>query len=101
MAWAWAWQAREVFLKASKYLEEARKVFVLDGFVTEHCHLTREISRLYRFLAAFEAVSESSRVPSSPETSTVPALSYCGGIPPACLPPSLPPSLPHMAHMAG
>lgn len=60
-----AWQAREVFLKASKYLEEARKVFILDGFVTDHCHLTREISRLYRFLAAFEEVSESSSGSSS------------------------------------
>jgi hypothetical protein len=51
-------QAREVFLKASKHLEEAKKVFVLEGYVTDHVNLLRDTSRLYRALSSFETVGE-------------------------------------------
>lgn len=49
-------QARPLFLKASKHLEAAKAYFKLDGFVSDHAHLQRELSRLYRHLSAFETV---------------------------------------------
>lgn len=49
-------QARPLFLQASRHLEAARAYFRLDGFVTDHAHLQRELSRLYRHLSSFEAV---------------------------------------------
>lgn len=53
---SWWEQAREVFLKANKSLEEAKKVFVFEGFVTDHVNLNRDVSRIYRSLAVFEEV---------------------------------------------
>jgi len=49
-------KARDLFLKANKNLEEAKTFYVLDGFVTDHCRISREISRSYRFLCLFEQV---------------------------------------------
>jgi hypothetical protein len=46
-----------VFLKANKCLEAAKGVFVLNGFVTDHVDIVREMSRTYRYLAAFEQAS--------------------------------------------
>lgn len=47
-------QARVLFLKAHKHLDDAKRYFVLDGFVSDHAHLVREESRLYRYLSVFE-----------------------------------------------
>jgi hypothetical protein len=46
-----------VFLKALKSVEEAKSFFLFDGFVTDHVHLLRDTSRLYRHLAIFEQVA--------------------------------------------
>lgn len=48
--------ARPLFLQASRQLEAAKAYFKLEGFVTDHAHLQRELSRLYRHLSSFEAV---------------------------------------------
>ena len=45
-----------MFLKANKHLEEAKGIFVLDGFVTDHVNIIRDTSQLYRFLSNFEEV---------------------------------------------
>lgn len=47
-------QARTLFVAANKHLEAALEYFVVEGFVTDHAHLMRGISRLYRDLSAFE-----------------------------------------------
>lgn len=49
-------QARALFLKASKHLEAAKTYFALDGFASDHAHLQRETSWLYRHLSSFETV---------------------------------------------
>lgn len=46
-----------MFLKALKSVEEAKSFFLFDGFVTDHVHLLRDTSRLYRHLAIFEQVA--------------------------------------------
>jgi len=47
-------EARPVFLLAHKHLDAALAFFKMDGHVTDHVHLTRAISRLYRDLSLFE-----------------------------------------------
>jgi hypothetical protein len=50
-------QARPLFLEATKHLDLAKAFFTLDGgFVTDHAHLQREASKLYRHLSTFETV---------------------------------------------
>jgi len=46
--------ARVVFLRAVGRIEAAKKVFILDGFVTDHVTLVQEHSKLYHYLALFE-----------------------------------------------
>lgn len=48
-------QARVVFLKAQQILNETKDYFKLDGFVTDHCEILRDLSDLYAALAFFEA----------------------------------------------
>jgi len=47
-------EARFVFLLAQKHLDAALEFFKLDGHVTDHVHLMRAVSRLYRDLSLFE-----------------------------------------------
>lgn len=47
-------QARVVFLKAQQILNETKEYFKLDGFVTDHCEILRDISDLYSALAFFD-----------------------------------------------
>ncbi|RNA43340.1 KIF1-binding [Brachionus plicatilis] len=47
-------QAKEIFLKAQKILNEIKQVFVIDGYVTDHCEITRDLSELYSCLIFFE-----------------------------------------------
>jgi KIF-binding protein len=51
-------QAREVFLKAQRILDEAKSFFVLDGYVTDHCEILRDLSELYACLMFYEADPE-------------------------------------------
>jgi hypothetical protein len=46
--------ARIVFLRASSRLEQSKKYYVLDGFVTDHVTLLQENSKLYHSLSSFE-----------------------------------------------
>jgi hypothetical protein len=46
--------ARTVFLRASSRLEQSKKYYVLDGFVTDHVTLLQENSKLYHYLSSFE-----------------------------------------------
>lgn len=50
--------ARAVFLRAATRIEAAKKVFVLDGFVTDHVNLLQEHSKLYHYLSSFEIDSK-------------------------------------------
>jgi hypothetical protein len=47
-------QARGVFLKAQKILNETKEFFKLDGYVTDHCEILRDLSDLYTGLIFFE-----------------------------------------------
>ena len=47
-------QARVVFLKAQQILNETKEYFKLDGFVTDHCEILRDLSDLYAALAFFD-----------------------------------------------
>jgi len=47
-------QARQVFLKAVNILNTARDYFKLDGYVSDHCEITRDLSELYACLIFFE-----------------------------------------------
>lgn len=47
-------QARSLFLRGSAKIEAAKKYFVMDGYVTDHCTLLQENSKLYHYLASFE-----------------------------------------------
>lgn len=47
-------QAKEIFLKAQQILNEIKKVFVIDGYVTDHCEIIRDLSELYACLIFFE-----------------------------------------------
>ncbi len=47
-------QAREVFLKAQTIINEVKVFFVLDGFVTDHSEIVRDLSELYNSLIFFE-----------------------------------------------
>ena len=47
-------QARAIFLKAQLILNQARAFFQLDGYVTDHCEITRDLSDLYASLLFFE-----------------------------------------------
>lgn len=46
--------ARLVFLRAASRIENAKKYFVLDGYVTDHVGLLQDYSKLYHMLASFE-----------------------------------------------
>lgn len=47
-------QARVIFLKAQQILDETKDYFKLDGFVTDHCEVLRDLSDLYAALIFFE-----------------------------------------------
>ena len=47
-------QARALFLKAQVILNKCKDYFVLDGFVSDHCEITRDLSELYAGLLFFE-----------------------------------------------
>lgn len=47
--------ARLLYIRAVARLEEAKKVYVLDGHVTEHVNLLVDHSKLYHYLALFES----------------------------------------------
>ena len=47
--------ARKIFLKAQTILNEAKDFFALDGYVTDHCEIVRDLSELYSALLFFEA----------------------------------------------
>lgn len=48
-------QARGVFLKAQQILNETKEYFKLDGYVTDHCEVVRDLSDLYAALIFFDA----------------------------------------------
>jgi len=43
-----------VFLKAQSILNEVKAFFVLDGFVTDHSEIIRDLSELYNVLIFFD-----------------------------------------------
>jgi len=47
-------KAREVFLRAISRVEIAKKIFVLDGWVSDHVSLLQDQSKLYHYLALYE-----------------------------------------------
>jgi len=47
--------AKTIYLRASQRIEEAKKFYVLDGHVSDHVHLLQQQSKLYHYLATFEA----------------------------------------------
>lgn len=47
-------EAKELFRKANSCLKEAMEFFVIDGYVTEHVEMKRDLCRLYKFLSVFE-----------------------------------------------
>lgn len=51
-------QARDVFKMGVAATEQAKKVFVLDGFVTRHVRVLQQESLLYKRLIAFEPDSK-------------------------------------------
>lgn len=51
-------KARAVFLRAIARIEAAKKYYLLDGYVTDHCTLVQEHSKLYHYLAIFESDSK-------------------------------------------
>lgn len=51
-------QAKTIFLKAQSILNETRSFFKLDGYVTDHCEITRDLSDLYSCLMFFEEDSD-------------------------------------------
>jgi tetratricopeptide (TPR) repeat protein len=46
--------AKDLFRRANAYLKEALEFFVIDGYVTEHVEMKRDLCRLYKFLSVFE-----------------------------------------------
>eukprot|EP01035_Chromulina_nebulosa_P019382 gene19382-25250_t len=47
--------AREIYLRAIKYIDLAKKYYVLDGFVSDHVSLLMSQSKLYLYLSIFES----------------------------------------------
>ena len=47
-------EAKKIFRLGNTQLKKALKVFVLDGFVTDHIKITQNISQLYKYLIFFE-----------------------------------------------
>jgi hypothetical protein len=47
-------QARQIFLQTQAILNEAKEFFKLDGYVSDHCEIIRDISDLYSCLLFFE-----------------------------------------------
>ena len=52
--------AKSIFRKGNTQLKRALKVFVMDGYVTDHIKITQTISQLYKYLILFE--SDNSRI---------------------------------------
>lgn len=48
-------QARSIFLKAQTILNEVKGFFVLDGYVSDHSEIIRDISELYNRLIFFDS----------------------------------------------
>ncbi|KNC97143.1 uncharacterized protein SPPG_07534 [Spizellomyces punctatus DAOM BR117] len=48
-------EAQPLFLEGLRCLEEAKKFFVIDGFVTDHVGIVKDMSQLYKHLGAFES----------------------------------------------
>jgi hypothetical protein len=47
-------QAKLVFLQAQSLMDGIKNIFVLDGFVSDHCEIIRDLSELYAGLLLFE-----------------------------------------------
>ncbi len=47
-------QARKIFLQAQAILNECKEFFKLDGYVSDHCEIIRDLSELYGALIFFE-----------------------------------------------
>ena len=47
-------QARKIFLQAQSILNECKEFFKLDGYVSDHCEIMRDLSELYGGLMFFE-----------------------------------------------
>jgi hypothetical protein len=47
-------QARSIFLKGQSILNESKNYFILDGFVTDHCEIVRDLSELFCALLFYE-----------------------------------------------
>ena len=45
---------KSLFRKGNTQLQRALKVFVLDGYVTEHIKINQTLSQLYKYLCSFE-----------------------------------------------
>ncbi|TPX63732.1 hypothetical protein SpCBS45565_g06409 [Spizellomyces sp. 'palustris'] len=48
-------EAQPLFLEGLRCLEDAKKFFVIDGFVTDHVGIVKDMSQLYKHLCAFES----------------------------------------------
>ena len=48
-------EAKTIFRLGNTQLKKALKVFIMDGFVTDHIKITQTISQLYKYLIFFEA----------------------------------------------
>ena len=53
-------EAKTIFRLGNTQLKKALKVFVMDGFVTDHIKITQTISQLYKYLIFFE--TDNSRI---------------------------------------
>ena len=47
-------QAKKLFIKIQKLLQESSEYFKLDGYVTDHCEIVHDISDLYMLLIFYE-----------------------------------------------
>ena len=47
-------EAKSLFRKGNTQLKRALKIFVMDGYVTDHIKITQTISQLYKYLIFFE-----------------------------------------------
>jgi hypothetical protein len=53
-------EAKTIFRLGNTQLKKALKVFIMDGFVTDHIKITQTISQLYKYLIFFE--TDNSRI---------------------------------------
>jgi hypothetical protein len=51
-------QAKKLFIKIQKILNESMEYFKLDGYVTDHCEIVHDLSELYMLLIFYEPCVE-------------------------------------------